>query len=157
MTTKLQIGDLAPDFTASSTLLPQLELSSFLGKYVILFFYPKDNTPGCTLEACAFSKNANKFKDMNCVPIGISRDSLASHTKFADKYNLEINLISDEDEKICNLYDVLGIKSFMGRKYIGISRTTFLIDPNGTIVNIWHKVNVIGHVNAILDLLSTIK
>ena len=125
-------------------------------KYLILFFYPKDNTPGCTLEACSFRDHQSDFSDLNAVIVGVSKDSEKSHEKFVDKFNLPYELIADEDLKLVNAFGVLKEKNMFGKKYMGIERSTFLIDPNGKILQSWRKVKVLGHTKEILEELRNL-
>jgi len=126
-------------------------LGDYVGKKnVVLYFYPKDDTPGCTVEAKDFSSHRKEFESLNTVVVGVSRDSIQSHEKFKSKHNLELNLASDVDGKICVDYDVWVEKSMYGKKYFGIERSTFLIDINGIIKKIWRKVSVPGHVQEVL-------
>jgi thioredoxin-dependent peroxiredoxin len=143
-------GDKAPDFTLPTDANGKVSLSKLKGKKVILYFYPKDDTSGCTAEACGFRDNLPKFGKSDAVVIGISRDSVASHDKFKKKYDLPFTLASDEDGKICEAYGTWVEKSMYGRKYMGIERATFLIDAKGAIRNIWRKVKVAGHVEEVL-------
>lgn len=131
-----------------------LSLDSFLGSYVILFFYPKDNTPGCTQEACAFQENLQAFSKMNAKVIGISKDSLVSHKRFSEKYHLQFPLGSDTDQSVLKAYGVLVKKQLYGRTYMGIERSTFLINPQGKIEKIWRRVKIKGHVEEILSYLA---
>ena len=141
----LQVGDRAPEIKSGA-----FQLSKLKGKKVILYFYPKDDTSGCTAEACGFRDSLPKFGKSDAVVIGISRDSVASHDKFKKKYDLPFTLASDEDGKVCEAYGTWVEKSMYGRKYMGIERATFLIDPKGAIRNIWRKVKVPGHVEEVL-------
>ncbi|MBT4385027.1 peroxiredoxin [Candidatus Peregrinibacteria bacterium] len=136
--------------------IPDLGLKSTEGKYLILFFYPKDNTPGCTLEACSFRDHQSDFSDLNAVIVGVSKDSEKSHEKFVDKFNLPYELIADEDLKLVNAFGVLKEKNMFGKKYMGIERSTFLIDPNGKILQSWRKVKVLGHTKEILEELRNL-
>lgn len=129
-------------------------LDHFTGSWLVLYFYPKDNTSGCTQEAKDFSANYNKFTKKNCAVIGLSRDSIKSHHKFIEKIDINHPLISDEDESLCNYFEVLKEKSMYGKKYIGIERSTFLIDPEGNIQHEWRKVKVPGHVEETLKTLN---
>ncbi|MDP4146298.1 MAG: thioredoxin-dependent thiol peroxidase [Bacillota bacterium] len=147
-------GSKAPDFTLNGSDGKQHKLSDYLGKKVIVYFYPKDNTPGCTLEAEAFRDNAKDLEDQNTVILGISKDSLQSHDKFIAKLDLPFILLSDQEEVVCNLYGVLKEKNMYGKKKIGIERSTFIIDEHGYVQKIYRKVKVDGHVEAILDLLK---
>ena len=150
---KLKEGDLAPDFTAKTQGGGSVSLSDFKGKSVILYFYPRDNTPGCTREACEFRDEYAEFKKQNVVILGVSVDSTTSHDKFATKYRLPFTLVSDEDKRIVGLYGVWGEKTFLGKKYQGTHRVTFLIGPDGRIRKIWPKVKPAEHVAEILGAL----
>jgi len=143
-------SDKAPDFSLPTDGNGKVSLSKLKGKKVILYFYPKDDTSGCTAEACGFRDSLPKFGKSDVVVIGISRDSVASHDKFKKKYDLPFTLASDEDGKVCEAYGTWVEKSMYGRKYMGIERATFLIDPKGAIRNIWRKVKVTGHVEEVL-------
>jgi peroxiredoxin Q/BCP len=143
-------GDKAPDFNLPTDGNGKVSLSKLKGKKVILYFYPKDDTSGCTAEACGFRDNLPKFGKSDAVVIGISRDSIASHDKFKKKYDLSFTLASDEDGKACEAYGTWVEKSMYGRKYMGIERATFLIDAKGAIRNIWRKVKVASHVEEVL-------
>src|SRR5579863_6286911 len=128
---KLQEGDPAPAFSANTSGGGQISLADYKGKNVILYFYPRDDTPGCTKEACAFRDGFADFKKKDAVVLGVSPDSVKSHDKFAEKFKLPFTLVADEDKKISESYGVWGEKSFMGRKYMGVNRVTFLIGPDG--------------------------
>ena len=143
-------GEKAPEFSLPTDGNGKVSLSKLKGKKVILYFYPKDDTSGCTAEACGFRDSLPKFGKSDAVVIGISRDSVASHDKFKKKYDLPFTLASDEDGKVCEAYGTWVEKSMYGRKYMGIERATFLIDPKGAIRNIWRKVRVTGHVEEVL-------
>ena len=142
---ELKIGDRAPDFTLPGDGGSQISLSQLKGKSVVLYFYPKDDTSGCTAEAIAFSKDSKAFKDAGTVVLGISKDSAASHDKFKAKYELSVSLAADEDTKTAQAYGVWVEKIMYGRRYMGMERATFLIDGKGIIRQIWHKVKVPGH------------
>ncbi|MDP1573597.1 MAG: peroxiredoxin [Coxiellaceae bacterium] len=129
----------------------ELNLSDLLGKNIVIYFYPKDSTPGCTIESKAFRDHYTEFKAKNTEIIGISRDNLKSHCKFINNHQLNFPLISDEDESICKLFDVLKEKSMFGKKYFGIDRSTFLIDENGILQKEWRGVSVMGHVKEVLQ------
>lgn len=145
-----KIGNKAPDFTLLSTSGDNIRLKNLRGKRVILYFYPKDSTPGCTLEGQDFRDQHAKFKRQNTLVFGISRDSIASHDKFRDKQQFKFDLLSDPDEKACGLYDVIKEKNMYGRKVMGIERSTFLIDEEGVLRREWRKVRVKGHVDEVL-------
>jgi peroxiredoxin Q/BCP len=142
---KLKEGDMAPGFTANTSGGGKVSLSDFKGKNVILYFYPRDDTPGCTKEACAFRDEFAVFKKKGAVVLGVSTDSAQSHDRFAEKYKLPFTLVSDEDKKIVQAYGVWGVKSFMGRRYEGTHRVTFLIGPDGRIRKIWPAVKPAEH------------
>jgi peroxiredoxin Q/BCP len=143
-------GKKAPDFTAATDGGGKLKLSDFKGKAVILYFYPKDDTSGCTKEACGFRDSLPDFSKAKAVVIGVSKDNVASHDKFKAKYDLPFTLVSDADGKVCEKYGTWIEKSMYGRKYMGIDRATFLIDKDGVVRRVWRKVKVPGHVEAVL-------
>jgi peroxiredoxin Q/BCP len=151
---KLKQGDSAPEFTAPTQDGKNVSLSDFKGKNVILYFYPKDDTPGCTKEACAFRDEFAQFKTKGAVVLGVSVDPVKAHAKFAEKYKLPFALVADEDKKIVEAYGVWGQKSFMGRKYLGTHRATFLIGPDGKIKKIWLAVKPQDHAKEVLAELS---
>ena len=150
----LEVGDNAPLFTLKNQDGKVISLSDFKGKAVVLYFYPKDDTPGCTTESCNFRDEFPKFGKMNAEIIGISADSVKSHKKFADKFKLPFHLLSDESREVIDKYDVWHEKSMFGRKYMGIVRTTFIINPSGKISKIFEKVNVDGHNNEVMEALK---
>lgn len=150
----LKIGDQAPDFALLSDQNQQTSLKNFRGKKVLLYFYPKDNTPGCTREACDFRDNLPSFNKKNIEIIGISKDSIEKHQKFKQKYALPFTLLADENGAICEAYGVINKKSLFGRSFLGIQRSTFLIDEKGIIRAIWRKVKVNGHSQQVLDELN---
>ena len=146
----LKVGDKAPDFTLPKDGGGKIALKDLKGKAVVLYFYPKDDTSGCTAEACAFRDAFPDFSKVKAAIVGISRDSVKSHDKFKAKHELPFTLASDEDGKVCEAYGTWVEKSMYGRKYIGIERATFLIDGKGVIRGIWRKVKVPGHVEEVL-------
>ena len=146
----LNEGDIAPAFTANTSGGGRISLADFKGRNVILYFYPKDDTPGCTKEACAFRDQFAKFEQKGAVVLGVSPDAVKSHDKFAAKFKLPFTLLADEDKQIVQAYGVWGQKSFMGRKYMGTYRVTFLIGPDGRIKKIWPKVKPKEHVMEVL-------
>lgn len=148
--TGLKEGDKAPDFSLPSDGGKIISLADYKGKKVVLYFYPKDDTPGCTKESCAFRDNLTDFNKVGIEVIGVSKDSVKKHDKFKEKHSLNFPLISDEDGELCEKYGVWVEKNMYGRKYMGIERSTFLIDENGVIRNIWRKVKVTGHVEEVL-------
>ena len=149
-------GQKAPDFTGATDGGGKLKLSDLRGKPVVLYFYPKDDTPGCTTEACGFRDSAAAFKKLKAQVIGVSKDSVARHDKFKAKYGLTFPLVSDEDGKICEKYGTWIEKSLYGRKYMGIDRATFLIDKDGVVRKTWRKVKVPGHVAEVQDALKAL-
>ena len=144
------VGKKAPDFTAPTDGGDKLKLSDLRGKPVVLYFYPKDDTPGCTKEACGFRDAQPDFKKLKAQVIGVSKDSVARHDKFKAKYDLNFALGSDEDGTVCEAYGTWVEKSMYGRKYMGIERATFLIDGKGVVRRVWRKVKVPGHVEEVL-------
>lgn len=151
---KLREGDVAPGFTAPVNGGGEVSLSQFRGQAVVLYFYPKDNTPGCNKEACGFRDAHDEITAKGAVVLGVSADSAARHDKFIDKFELPFSLIADEDKSICEAYGVWGDKSFMGRTFLGIKRMTFLIDTDGVIRKIWPKVKVATHAAEVLAALD---
>ena len=150
----LEIGKPAPDFTLPSDGGKDVSLHGYRGQKVILYFYPKDNTSGCTLEAKAFRDHLADFKALGYAVIGVSRDSIKKHCNFRDKNELNFPLLSDEEEKVVNLYGVLKEKSMYGRKYMGIERSTFIIDEEGNLVKEYRKVKAASHVADLLKVLG---
>ena len=150
---KLKAGDPAPGFSVLTSGGGRVSLADFKGKNVILYFYPRDDTPGCTKEACAFRDRFADFKKKGAVVLGVSTDPVKSHDKFVGKFNLPFPLLADEDKKIVEAYGVWGQKSFMGRKYMGIYRVTFLIGPDGLIKRIWPMVKPEAHAEEVLAAL----
>jgi peroxiredoxin Q/BCP len=149
-----EVGKKAPDFTLLNQDGNKVSLKDFKGKKIVLYFYPKDNTSGCTKEACNFRDDFPKFKKSDAVILGVSPDSVGSHKKFIDKYNLPFTLLADEDKKVLEKYDVWKEKSMYGRKYLGVVRTTFIIDENGKIKKIFNKVKVEGHNLEVMEALK---
>src|SRR5215831_4131571 len=150
MESKLKEGDIAPDFKAFTNTGEEVSLVGLKGKHVVLYFYPKDDTPGCTKEACAFRDRFADFKKKGVVVLGVSIDPVKAHQKFVDKYKLPFPLLSDEDKSIVNAYGVWGEKTFMGRKYMGTHRVTFWIGPDKKIRKIWLKVKPEDHADEVL-------
>ena len=146
----------ATNFTLPSTNNKDFNLKDTFGKFVVLYFYPKDDTPGCTIETNDFNKLLAKFKKLDCEVYGISKDSLKSHDKFRDKYKIKFDLLADEEIKVLKKYKVWGKKKFMGREFMGINRTTFLIDKKGKILKIWENVKVKDHAKEVLETLKDI-
>ncbi len=150
----LKVGIKAPAFSLLNQNDEKISLKDYLGKKIVLYFYPKDNTSGCTKEACNFRDAFPKFKKTDAIILGISPDSVDSHKKFAEKYQLNFNLLADEEKKVVQLYGVWKEKSMYGRKYMGVERTTFIIDEKGKIKNIFTKVKVDGHDKEVLEALK---
>lgn len=150
-------GDKAHAFNLETQLGKKIALNDYKGKYLVLYFYPKDNTSGCTLEGVEFNKVLKTFEKLNCEVFGISKDSVASHKKFAEEYSFKFPLGSDKEIETCKKYGVYKEKSMYGKKSMGIERTTFLIDPKGVVVKVWRKVNVKGHVQEVLETLKKLQ
>lgn len=147
---QIQLNDTIPPFTLEATSDQTITESDFQNHYTVLYFYPKDNTPGCTTEGQDFTAAYDDFKALNTEIYGVSRDSIRKHENFKAKYQFPFELISDPDEILCQLFDVIKLKKNYGKTYLGIERSTFLIDPQGKIVQAWRKVKVIGHVKEVL-------
>jgi peroxiredoxin Q/BCP len=150
MMSKTQVGKKVPDFSSTTTDGGTWRLKDARGRKLVLFFYPKDMTSGCTLEAQGFRDQRRAFDKAGTTIVGVSRDSCASHAKFRDKEKLDFELLSDEDEALCGLFDVIREKNMYGRKVMGIERSTFLIDAEGRLAREWRKVKVDGHVAEVL-------
>ncbi|SDM72502.1 thioredoxin-dependent thiol peroxidase [Sediminibacillus halophilus] len=149
-----EIGKLAPGFALKANTGETVKLSDFEGKNVVLYFYPKDNTPGCTTEACDFRDNHQSFADLDAVILGVSPDSEASHQKFQEKYDLPFQLLVDEDHKVAESYGVWKLKKNFGKEYMGIERSTFIIDKQGNLQKEFRKVKVQGHVEEALEYIK---
>jgi len=152
----LKTNTKAPTFNLKSTNGKVYSLKNSMGKYVVFYFYPKDDTPGCTIETNDFNKLLSKFKKLECEIYGISKDDLKSHDKFRNKYNIKFDLLADEEIKVLKKYKVWGKKKFMGREFMGIIRTTFLIDKKGKIIKIWNNVKVKDHAKEVLETLKNL-
>ena len=152
----LKINSKAPSFEISATSISKYSLKNSIGKYVVLYFYPKDDTPGCTIETNDFNKLFSKFKKLDCEVYGVSKDSLKSHDKFRNKYKIKFNLLADEEIKVLKKYKVWGKKKFMGREFMGIIRTTYLIDRKGKILKVWDNVKVKNHAKEVFETLQNI-
>ena len=150
----VSVGKKVPDFTAEAT-GGEFSLKAHRGKWLVLYFYPKDNTPGCTTESQDFAASYAKFKRAKCQIAGISRDKIRSHENFKAKLELPFELISDPDETVCELFGVMKLKNMYGKQVRGIERSTFLIDPDGKLVHEWRGVKVPGHVEAVLAQLKS--
>ena len=151
----LKINSKAPNFILSSTSKDKYSLKDSLGKFVVIYFYPKDDTPGCTIETNDFNKLIPKFQKLNCEVYGISKDSIKSHNKFKNKYKIKFDLLSDQEIKVLKKYKVWGKKKFMGREFMGTIRSTFLVDKTGKIIKIWDNVKVKDHAKEVFDTLKT--
>ena len=156
LATSVDVGSPAPDFTMPTDGGGSVTLSALKGRNVVLYFYPKDDTSGCTSEACGFRDALPDFSGVDAVVIGVSKDSVASHDKFKAKYELPFTLASDTDGSVCEAYGTWVEKSMYGRKYMGIDRATFLIDKDGIIREVWRKVKVTGHVAAVLKAVKAL-
>ena len=152
----MKVNSKAPIFKLPSTSKKDYSLKDSIGKYVVIYFYPKDDTPGCTIETNDFNKLLPKFKKLNCEVLGVSKDSLKSHEKFREKYKIKFNLLADEEIKVLKKYKVWGKKKFMGREFMGIIRTTYLIDKKGKILKVWDNVKVKDHAKEVLETLQNI-
>ena len=152
--TKLKVGDKAPDFEGINQDGEKVSLKDFAGKKLILYFYPKDNTPGCTAESCNLNDNYNDWLDKGFEVLGVSPDSVKSHQNFKNKYNLKFDLIADTEKEILQKYGAWGEKNMYGKKYMGVLRTTFIIDENGVIKEIFGKVKTKDHTNQIIKSLN---
>lgn len=153
---KAEIGKKVPAFKLPATGERKLGLADFKGRKLVLYFYPKDDTPGCTTEGQGFRDHYKAFQKAGAEIVGVSRDSVASHEKFKAKYEFPFELISDEDETLCTIFDVMKEKNMYGRKYMGVERSTFLIDDKGVLRSEWRKVKVPGHVEAVLEAVKAL-
>ena len=155
MPTHLKEGDAAPSFELESDNAGTVRLEDLRGKYIVLYFYPKDDTPGCTTEACSFRDANSDIEAEGAVVLGVSTDSLRSHGKFRQKHSLPFTLLSDPDHRVAEAYGVYGLKKFMGREYMGIERSTFVIGPDGRLARVWPKVKPAGHADEVLAWLRS--
>lgn len=153
----MQIGQSAPEFTAPNRAGEHVGLQDFKGQWLVLYFYPKDDTPGCTTQAIEFTGKLAQFQALNAQIVGISPDSIAAHGKFITKHHLEIMLLSDPEHQIAESYGVWQLKKFMGKEYMGIVRSTFIIDPTGKVAQFWSKVKVKNHVDTVLTKLNQLQ
>ena len=153
---KIDIGKKIKDISVTTT-DNKNKISDYLNKNLILYFYPRDMTPGCTTESIEFNENISKIKRAGWNVVGVSRDTIKSHLKFIDKHSFKFPLISDEDEKVCNMFDVIKEKSLYGRKYMGIDRSTFLISTDLKIISLWRNVKVKGHVDEVINKIKELK
>ncbi|OMH40939.1 thioredoxin-dependent thiol peroxidase [Desulfurobacterium indicum] len=153
----VDIGKTALDFCLKNDEGKEVCLKDFKGKWIVLYFYPKDNTPGCTKEAEDFTEKLKEFEKLNAVVIGVSPDSVESHKKFKEKKNLKVTLLSDPEKEIIKAYDAWKLKKRFGKEYYGVVRTTYLIDPEGKVAHVWKNVRVKGHVDKVLETLKKLK
>ena len=154
---KVTIGKKVPAFKLAATSDQVIKLGDLKGSKVVIYFYPKDSTPGCTTEGLDFQANLAKFKRAGAIVLGVSRDSIASHEKFRDKQGFKFDLLSDPDETLCKMFDVIKEKNMYGKKVMGIERSTFLIDDKGVLKQEWRKVKVAGHVDEVLAAVKALK
>lgn len=152
--TSLHIGQAVPNFSALATGDKTIQLSDYLGKFVLLYFYPKDNTPGCTQQAQSLRDNYEQFAALNTVILGVSRDSVRSHDNFKAKHELPFDLLADTDETLCQAFDVIKMKNMYGKQVRGIERSSFLINPEGVLIQSWRKVKVKTHCDELLQALK---
>ncbi|MDH5433862.1 MAG: peroxiredoxin [Gammaproteobacteria bacterium] len=152
----MKIGDSLPDIQLQMTGDNDINLANIKNKNLVIYFYPKDSTPGCTTEGQNFRDSYQDFKSLNCEIYGVSRDSIKSHENFKAKQSFPFELISDPDEALCKAFDVIKLKKLYGREYMGVERSTFLFDANGKLVNEWRKVKVKGHVDEVLEALKNL-
>jgi len=153
----LAIGNQAPAFSLPNQDAVEISLRDLEGKWIVLYFYPKDSTPGCTTEACDFTQAVPVFEELNAVILGVSPDSMASHQKFIAKQKLDLTLLSDVSTEVAGAYGVWQLKKFCGKEYMGIVRSTFLIDPSGKIARIWSNVKVAGHAQEVKNVLESLQ
>ncbi|SDY34802.1 peroxiredoxin Q/BCP [Evansella caseinilytica] len=153
----VEVGQIVPDVTLKGNGGKEVSLSAYRGKYVVLYFYPKDMTPGCTTEACDFRDHHTSFQDLNAVILGVSPDPVDRHEKFIAKYDLPFELLADEDQRLAEMFGVWTLKKNFGKEYMGIERSTFILDPAGMLIKEWRKVKVKGHVEEALEYLSDIE
>jgi len=153
----LEIGIKAPDFTAQISEDKSISLSDYIGKWVVLYFYPKDNTPGCTKEACSFRDSLSDLTSLGAVVLGVSPDSISSHETFKSQQKLNFDLIADPDKTVCNLYNIIGEKNMYGKKIVGVIRSTYIINPEGDIVHLWTNVKVDNHVEKVTEKLKELQ
>ncbi|UFH59533.1 thioredoxin-dependent thiol peroxidase [Sulfurovum mangrovi] len=153
----LEVGTAAPEFCLPNQDEEEICLRDLTGKWIVLYFYPKDNTPGCTTEACEFTEALPQFDDLDAIILGVSPDSPKKHRNFIEKKELGITLLADEDKELCNKFGVWQLKKNYGKEYMGVVRSTFIIDPDGNIAAAWEKVRVKGHVEAVKEKLESLK
>lgn len=152
----VEVGKKVPAFKLPATGEQTIALSSLKGQNIVLYFYPRDNTPGCTTEGQNFRDNITKFKRQNCIILGVSRDTIKKHENFKEKQSFPFDLLSDTEEELCNLFDVIKLKNMYGKKHLGIERSTFIINEKGVLKKEWRKVKVTGHVDEVLAAVKLI-
>ena len=152
----VEVGKKVPAFKLPATGEQKISLSGLKGQNIVLYFYPRDSTPGCTTEGQDFRDSIAKFKRQNCIILGVSRDTLASHEKFKEKQKFPFDLLSDTEEELCNLFDVIKLKNLYGKKHLGIERSTFIINEKGVLKQEWRKVKVKGHVDEVLAAIKAL-
>ena len=153
----LQVGDAVQNFCLPNQDEEEICFRDIKGRWIILYFYPKDNTPGCTTEACDFTAALPDFEALDAIILGVSPDSPKKHRNFIEKKDLKITLLSDEDKELCRAFGVWQLKKFMGREYMGVVRSTFIINPKGKVAEVWSKVRVKGHVDAVKEKLAQLQ
>ncbi len=153
----LNVGDRAPDFCLPNQDEEEICLRDLKGRWIVLYFYPKDNTPGCTTEACDFTAALPDFEGLNTIILGVSPDSPKKHRNFIEKKDLKITLLADEEKEVCQLFGVWQLKKNYGREYMGVVRSTFIVDPDGKIAAKWEKVRIKGHVEAVKEKLQALQ
>ena len=153
----LEVGNTVPDFCLPNQDEEEICLRDIKGRWIVLYFYPKDNTPGCTTEACDFTAALPNFEGLDAIVLGVSPDSPKKHRNFIEKKALKITLLADEDKELCNLMGVWQLKKFMGKEYMGVVRSTFIINPEGKVVALWSKVRVKEHVKEVHETLQSLQ
>ena len=153
----IKIDDKAPEFCLPNQDDVEICMRDLKGKWIVLYFYPRDNTPGCTTEACEFTTAAPDFSELDAIILGVSADSTKKHRNFIEKKDLKITLLADEDKELCNTFGVWQLKKFMGKEYMGVVRSTFIIDPDGKVAAAWSKVRVKGHVDEVKEKLEELQ
>ena len=153
----LEVGDAVPDFCLPNQDEEEICFRDIKGTWIVLYFYPKDNTPGCTTQACDFTEAEADFRDLDAMILGVSPDSSKKHRSFIEKKDLTITLLADEEKEVCNLFCIWQLKKFMGKEYMGVVRSTFIINPKGKIAAAWDKVRVKGHVDAVKEKLEELQ
>jgi len=153
----LKVGDNIPDFCSQNQDEEEICFRDIKGRWIVLYFYPKDNTPGCTTQACDFTNSYDDFGNLNTSILGVSPDGPKKHRNFIDKKNLKITLLADEEKELCKLFGVWQLKKFMGKEYMGVVRTTFIINPDGKVAKVWEKVRVKGHIDNVKEELELLQ